>query len=139
MPDMIVSLRSLCLLSALAVSISSLAMPAMAQLAEPIPQRRGTLAKPIKPEPRAEAMLPCPAYGPGFFRQPGSQTCIRVSGSVRGEVGIQGRRSRLNDSSGLNSQARMMLDTRTPTEFGTLRAVMSVRGQTSSGTLAGVR
>lgn len=138
MLDMAFSLRSAALMMALASF--SLAVPAVAQqLAEPIPQRRGELSRPMKQQPQRAAMVPCPEYGPGFARMPGSSTCVRVSGSVRGEVGIQGRRSRLNDSTGFNSQARMMLDTRTPTDIGTFRAVMSLRGQTGSGSLGNLQ
>jgi hypothetical protein len=137
MPAMSRSRRSICF--ALLASVC-LAAPAMAQqLAEPIPQRRDALSKPIKPQPQREAMVPCPEYGPGFARQPGGSTCVRISGSVRGEFGVQGRRSQLNDSTGFNAQARMVIDSRTPTDVGTVRAVMSVRGQTNSGFLTGVR
>ncbi|MGL4438209.1 MAG: porin [Bosea sp. (in: a-proteobacteria)] len=114
----------------LAVALASvgLASACMAQIAEPIPQRRGVLAKPMKPEPLRDAMLPCPQYGPGFFRQPGGTTCISVSGQIRGEVGIRQRRSRLNDTTSFNSRARMTLDSRTPTDIGTLRLVFRAQG-----------
>jgi hypothetical protein len=135
---MLLRFRSACLVAALASATS--AVPAAAQqLAEPIPQRRDAIARPMKPQPQRNAVIPCPEYGPGFARQPGGSTCVRVSGQVRGEVSLRDRRSRLNDSSGFNSQAHLMLDSRTPTEFGTVRAVMSVRGQAGSGFLNSLR
>ncbi|MCX7341217.1 MAG: porin [Hyphomicrobiales bacterium] len=124
----------------LALASPGLALPARAQqLAEPIPQRRDAITQPMKPQPQRDAMVPCPEHGPGFARQPGGSTCVRVSGQVRGEVGLRDRRSRLNDSSGFNSQARVLFDSRTPTEFGTMRAVISVRGQAGSGFLSNLR
>lgn len=32
----------------------------------------------------------CEAYGPGFTRVDGTDTCVRLSGEVRAEVGIGG-------------------------------------------------
>ena len=34
-------------------------------------------------EPKAEASEPCAQLGPGYIRAPGSNTCIKVGGSVR--------------------------------------------------------
>ncbi len=97
--------------------------PAHAQ-PTPLPSRS-------KPVPAGEKMLACPEYGPGFFRQQGSSTCLRISGQVRGEAGVRQRGSALQDSTGFNSRVRVMLDARTPTELGTLRLVF--RGDGKSG------
>ena len=122
------SMALMCLLAS-----GTVAFPAMAQIAQPIPQQRGVLAQPmIKQSPRA-AMLACPEYGPGFFRQPGSSTCLRVSGQVRGEAGVRQRGSALQDSTGFNARARVMLDARTPTEIGTLRLVFRGDGKSGNG------
>lgn len=131
---MVTLLRSAAVLLALATP--GLVLPAQAQqIAEPIPQRRDAISRPMRPQPQRDAMLPCPEYGPGFFRQPGVSTCVRIGGQLRGEFGVQGRRSRFNDTTGSSAQARVTLDTRTPTDLGTVRAVMSLRGQTNSGFL----
>ncbi len=38
------------------------------------------------PAPKLEA---CAGMGPGFFKMEGSETCVKLSGSVRGEVAKQ--------------------------------------------------
>ena len=38
------------------------------------------------PVPKMEA---CAGMGPGFFRMEGSETCVKLSGNVRGEVARQ--------------------------------------------------
>lgn len=38
----------------------------------------------------AEAARPCPELGEGFVRLPGSETCVKLGGSVRVEVMRQG-------------------------------------------------
>lgn len=37
-----------------------------------------------------EAARPCPELGEGFVRLPGSETCVKLGGSVRVEVMKQG-------------------------------------------------
>ena len=120
-------------MSALYVLIGmTMAVPAIAQIAEPIPQQRGVLAQPMKPLPPRAAMLACPEYGPGFFRQPGSLTCLRISGQVRGEAGLRQRGSSFQDSTGFSSRARVLLDARTQTELGPLRLVFRGDGRTGN-------
>lgn len=48
----------------------------------------------------------CDAYGPGFAKLPGTDTCLRVSGQVR----IEKRYS--NRSGGLGGQTRLDFETR---------------------------
>ena len=123
-------LRVACFLMTLASA--TVTLPAMAQIAQPIPQQRGVLAQPMKPHHPRDSMLACPEYGPGFFRQPGSSTCLRVSGQVRGEAGIRQRGSALQDSTGFSSRARVMLDARTQTELGPVRLVFRGDGKTGN-------
>ncbi len=110
----------------------TVSVPAVAQIAQPIPQQRGILAQPMRPLPPRAAMLACPEYGPGFFRQPGSSTCLRISGQVRGEAGVRQRGSAMQDSTGFSSRARVMLDARTQTELGPLRLVFRGDGRTGN-------
>ena len=74
----------------------------------------------------------CSAYGTGFFYIPGTDTCLRVGGSVRMDINT----SELNQRGGLvtrgqnsyttNGRARLFLDSRTGTDFGMLRAYIGV-------------
>lgn len=118
------------------LSCAPLAAPAAAQIAQPIPRQRGVLAEPMKPHHRQEALQACPEYGPGFVRQPGSRTCVRISGQVRGEVGVRQRGSNLQDGPGFNARGRIMLDTRTETELGPLRLVFRGDGKSGSNWMA---
>lgn len=42
-------------------------------------------ARPAKPLDRPEVVQACPWFGPGFFRVPGNDACIRLSGEVLAE------------------------------------------------------
>jgi hypothetical protein len=46
-------------------------------LTNPTPQPRAT-ATSTPPESK-----PCPAYGPGFVQLPGTNTCVKIGGSVQ--------------------------------------------------------
>ncbi len=119
----------------LALALALAAGPALAQqLAEPIPQRREPWAAPSRPPAQQrDAMLPCPEYGPGFFRYPGSSACIQVSGRVRGEVQFRQRGSSLGDTTGMSTRASVGLDVRIPTGLGPARVATRVSGQRDSG------
>jgi hypothetical protein len=110
------------------------AAPAAAQtLAEPVPPRRGAIERPAPSKPLAhrDAMVPCPEFGSGFMRIPGSPTCVQVSGRVRGDMQFRQRGSRAGEI-GTGGGARLGLDARTPTDLGPVRAVVSVGGQRGS-------
>jgi hypothetical protein len=86
--------------------------------------------KPVaaKPVPQGSQLQPCPEYGAGFMRQPGSATCFRFGGSVGAEQQFRDRRSGLGDASRPAVDARLNLESRTQTPYGPLRAVVGVRG-----------
>ena len=90
---------------------------------------------PVKAKP-VEYVKVCSIYGAGFFYIPGTDTCIKIGGWVRGEVdfhaggshthyysGGTGRNNRI-DSPDTQWRSRfvMSFDIRTQTEYGTLRA-----------------
>jgi hypothetical protein len=66
---------------------------------------------------QAQAASPCP---PGFAMLQASDTCVRISGSVRADA-LAGS-GRLQTHSG----ARLQMDVRKRTEYGPLRAVVAV-------------
>lgn len=80
---------------------------------------------PVKKAVPVEYVRVCSAYGAGFFYIPGTDTCLRLSGRARFEVGYQENFSRnqgSGDTTGYRGLARINLDARTQTSYGTLRA-----------------
>jgi hypothetical protein len=72
----------------------------------------------------------CAAHGAGFASVPGTNTCVRVSGRVRGEVDAGSKRSiGGRNGASLNAEARAALDARTDTDAGPLRTVVRVRAR----------
>jgi hypothetical protein len=70
-----------------ALLVAALAWPAAA---EPLqPQKPAQTA--AKPPPRSPQANPCAAFGPGFVRMEGSDTCIKLGGGIGFGVGGSGR------------------------------------------------
>jgi hypothetical protein len=97
-------------------------------------------AQPSRKQPAPEssaAMQACPEFGPGFFRQPGSSTCVKISGFDRGEVRVRDRRSEVFTPAPLSggstriqpaARADLRLEAVSSTANGPFRAVVEVRG-----------
>jgi hypothetical protein len=70
----------------------------------------------------------CSVHGAGFFYIPGSDTCIYIGGRVRAEYMYLEPKwdtpgnGRYRDATGFRARGRLNVDTRTSTEFGTVRA-----------------
>ena len=82
---------------------------------------------PVKKAVPIEYVRVCSAYGAGFFYIPGTDTCIRLSGRARLEVAYQPSNARSSlgnagDTTGYRGLARINVDARTQTAYGTLRA-----------------
>jgi hypothetical protein len=115
--------------SFMAVSLGAACAALPAAAAEAQTSRRGP--QPALAEPAVQA---CPEQGPGFFRVAGSMTCIRVSGQVRAEMSFGSARSGSwgggpaaiapAPSVRTHASGRVMLDARTQTPLGTVRAVV---------------
>ncbi|POF28067.1 porin, partial [Roseibium marinum] len=97
---------------------------------------------PVAPEP-VDYVRVCDAYGARFYYIPGTETCLRVGGRVRTQVVINnvlddGAWS-ARDTDGYSWLARgyLYLDARTATEFGTLRAYVSMFGNSTNGDNSG--
>ena len=91
---------------------------------------------PVKKAAPIEYVRVCSAYGAGFFYIPGTDTCLRLSGRARFEYGYQAPLSRgagNGDYSGYRSLARINLDARTQTAYGTLRAFVRLETASRSG------
>ncbi|WP_027317590.1 porin [Microvirga flocculans] len=71
----------------------------------------------------AQAASPCP---PGFAVLQASDTCVRVSGTVRADSLVTSSRMRAADNFSTHAGGRVQLDVRKQTEYGPLRAVIAV-------------
>ena len=65
----------------------------------------------------------CP---PGFAMLETSDTCVRISGRVRADALVGSSRVRSQKSYDTQASGRVRLDVRKQTEYGPLRAVISV-------------
>jgi hypothetical protein len=72
---------------------------------------------------QAQAASPCP---PGFAMLQASDTCVRISGTVRADAVAGSGRQGGSGSYRSQSGARLQIDVRKQTEYGPLRAVIAV-------------
>ena len=91
----------------------------------------------------------CDAYGEGFFTIPGTETCIKIGGRVRADYAMSGKQTVYATTAatsvalakdnenlyGNEARGRVDLDARTPTAYGTVQAVTSLRLARTSGVL----
>ncbi|MBF9234172.1 porin [Microvirga alba] len=77
---------------------------------------------PAKPALPVEYVRVCSAYGAGFFYLPGTETCLRVGGRARAEIGYAQPLVRGDDAIGYRTRGRIQVDARTATAYGFLRA-----------------
>jgi hypothetical protein len=109
------------------------------------------------PAKAVEYVRVCSLYGAGFWYVPGTDSCIKVGGHVRAQVGWNadgsdvtlGAPNRLTGSTGgrfdrvdtnyfsFRSRGVVTTDTRTQTEYGTLRAYINVGAQWSTSANGG--
>ncbi len=101
----------------------------------------------------------CDAYGAGFYTIPGTDTCIKVGGRVRADYAMSGKQDIYSTTGatiardtgaktnvvstagsvqniyGWEARGRVDLDARTPTAYGTVQSVASIRLARTTGTL----
>jgi len=99
---------------------------------------------PVKKAVPIEYVRVCSAYGAGFFYIPGTDTCIRLSGRARLEVAYQPSNARSSlgnagDTTGYRGLARINVDARTQTAYGTLRAFTRLEFASRTGAVGGLR
>ena len=79
----------------------------------------------------------CSAYGPGFYYIPGTDTCIKLGGFIRADMlvnsntdnvgntgGPAGANNRFTNGYTTKTTSNVRIDTRTETEYGTVRTYM---------------
>ena len=93
-------------------------MPLRAALAVPLIVLAGSA---LAAERQRALANPCASHGPGFQMLPGTTTCLRVSGHVRGEADLRSSRSHSSDRTPLNAEARATLDGRADTGSSSAR------------------
>ena len=84
-----------------------------------------------EPEPM-EYVRVCDAFGTGFFYIPGTETCLKVGGYTRFEIGA-GDDPYTGEDIGWSTFARgsLMFDAKNDTEIGTVRSVIDLRFQSN--------
>ena len=97
-----------------------------------------------EPEPMEYVRI-CDTYGTGFYYIPGTETCLKVGGYIRYDIGVGGPVRYGNSGEDLDgdgdadtyykrARARLSMDARSETELGTLRGAMNLNFQyTTSG------
>jgi hypothetical protein len=102
---------------------------------------------PVKAKPVQYVKI-CTLYGDGYYYIPGSDTCIKIGGFVRMEVGwnaqggdqdpaftsTQGAQDRTVSPVSTRARAGVTMDTRTETQYGTLRTLTSLLFQNQNQT-----
>jgi len=100
---------------------------------------------PVKAKP-VEYVKICTLYGEGYYYIPGSDTCIKFGGYVRADYGwnvagsrtpaysgTQGAQDRTVSQYSTRHRGNLQVDTRTQTQYGTLRTFTSLHFQNEDG------
>jgi hypothetical protein len=102
---------------------------------------------PVKARPVQYVKI-CTLYGDGYYYIPGSDTCIKIGGYIRAEnawnavggdqdpaySGTQGAQDRTVSPFSTRARAGVAMDTRTETQYGTLRTLTSLLFQNQNQT-----
>ncbi|MGY3487981.1 hypothetical protein ACVW1C_005864 [Bradyrhizobium sp. USDA 4011] len=103
---------------------------------------------PVKAKP-IEYVKICSAYGPGFYYIPGTDTCLRLGGYLRawlqtnsnsfvnGDAGPAGAVNRYTNAYTWRAREFTIIDTRTASEYGTIRTYAEFLFQWTSGSYSG--
>jgi len=96
---------------------------------------------PVKAKPVQYVKI-CTLYGDGYYYIPGSDTCIKIGGYIRADYGWNvtgartphysdggGARDRTVNEFSTRHRANVQIDTRTQTQYGTLRTLTSLHFQ----------
>ncbi len=81
-----------------------------------------------EPEPMEYVRI-CDVYGAGFYYIPGTETCLKVGGLVRYEIQFDSD----DDGWKKETRARINLDARSETEYGTFRRFIEVEWANNGG------
>jgi hypothetical protein len=131
------------------MNIKSLLLGSAAALVAVTGARAADAVVIAEPEP-VEYVRVCDAYGAGFFYIPGTETCLKFDGYVRMQVNtneagysIGGlpttdpNYAGVQDGWQFNTRARLNIDARSDTEWGTLRGFMRIQADAVTNADAG--
>ena len=88
---------------------------------------------PMRKAAPVEYVRVCTAHGAGFFYIPGTDTCLRVGGRARFEYQYTSNTARSYNNSAYRGLARLNIDARTQTAYGTLRAFVRLEVASRTG------
>ena len=105
-----------------------------------------------EPEPMEYVRI-CDTYGVGFYYIPGTETCLKVSGYIRYDIGMgafgltdvldkkdfANGEFNTNDTYDKRARFQLRVDSRTETELGTLRTYAAVNFQWDTGSTGQLR
>jgi len=96
---------------------------------------------PMEAAEAVEYVKVCTEFGEGFFYIPGTDTCLRLSGHVRADYRFQDHDSDTysTNTTTFGGNARLNIDARTATEYGTLRSFVELNTAVVSSTSSGAR
>lgn len=80
-----------------------------------------------------QAARSCPDHGRGFVQVPGTATCMRIGGRLRGEAQTGKRRISADEIASFRNEGRLSLDARTQTDYGPVRTFVRIRGGNATG------
>jgi hypothetical protein len=92
---------------------------------------------PVRKAEAVEYVRVCSTYGAGFFYVPGTDSCLRVSGRVRAEVGYLEPFTRADNAIAFRTRGRINVDHRTATAYGLLRTYIRYELERNTGGLFG--
>ena len=132
------------------MNIKSLLLGSAAALVAVTGARAADAVVIAEPEP-VEYVRVCDAYGAGFFYIPGTETCLKFDGYVRMQVNTNSAgysvnalpttddNYRVQDGWQFNTRARLNVDARSDTEWGTLRSYMRIQADATDNADADYR
>jgi len=88
----------------------------------------------VVPEPEPmEYVRVCDVYGAGFFYIPGTETCLKIGGYVRYQMGYSDGDFAEQEGWNKTTRATVTLDARSETEYGTLGGFIELRFEARGG------
>ncbi|MEB2843011.1 porin [Rhizobiales bacterium RZME27] len=118
------------------MNIKSLLLGSAAALAAVSGAQAADAIVAAEPEPM-EYVRVCDAFGTGYFYIPGTETCLKIGGYVRTEVGgrsdfdIDGLGRVQDGGYRTNTRAQLRLEAKSDTELGTLASRVTLRANTN--------
>jgi hypothetical protein len=95
----------------------------------------GSFAADLPMAEPVEYVKVCDTYGKGYFYIPGTDTCLKISGLVRMDLKAEQDDASIDEAGNdfyTDVRARLQVDARSETEWGTLRSFIEYEGRSDS-------